>query len=101
MSDKKDKRSRRDFMKLGATAGMTAVVGGSLFTNFKTLKQEKIIPPLTPFKVDPIKTVKVGFVGTGLQGSGHVRNFMKLEGVEIRAICDIAEEKVKRHQDYT
>ncbi|WP_412069416.1 Gfo/Idh/MocA family protein [Rubrivirga sp. IMCC43871] len=37
----------------------------------------------------PIETVRIGFVGVGLQGGSHVRNFLKIDGVEIVAICDI------------
>jgi len=33
----------------------------------------------------------VGFVGVGLQGGAHVRNFLEIEGVEIVALCDVDE----------
>lgn len=45
--------------------------------------------PPTPFRAPPMETVRVGFVGVGLQGGGHVRNFLGIEGVEVRALCDI------------
>lgn len=37
----------------------------------------------------PIETVRIGFVGVGLQGGSHVRNFLKIDGVEVVAICDV------------
>ncbi|MCG6955895.1 MAG: Gfo/Idh/MocA family oxidoreductase [Gemmatimonadetes bacterium] len=47
--------------------------------------------PEQPFAAPPIERVRVGFVGVGLQGGGHVRNFLQLDGVEIVALCDIDE----------
>jgi predicted dehydrogenase len=43
-----------------------------------------------------LETVRVGFVGVGHQGTSHVENFLKLDGVEIRAICDINPAMVER-----
>jgi hypothetical protein len=37
-------------------------------------------------------------VGIGGQGSAHLENLLTLEGVEIRALCDIVPEKVTRWQ---
>jgi predicted dehydrogenase len=36
-----------------------------------------------------MEVVRVGFVGVGGMGGAHVRNFLRLEGVEIVALCDI------------
>jgi hypothetical protein len=47
--------------------------------------------PEKPFAAPPIETVRVGFVGVGLQGGGHVRNFLQLDGAEVVALCDIDE----------
>ena len=51
-------------------------------------------PKLGPAPADlptapPIDTVRVGFVGVGLQGGSHVRNFLGIEGVDVVALCDI------------
>ena len=40
----------------------------------------------------PIETVRVGFVGVGVKGSEHVANLLRLDGVELKAVCDIREE---------
>ncbi|KPK72254.1 MAG: hypothetical protein AMJ79_15860, partial [Phycisphaerae bacterium SM23_30] len=45
-----------------------------------------------------LETVRVGFVGVGNQGSGHFRNLLRIEGVQIKAVCDIREEVVQRCQ---
>lgn len=37
----------------------------------------------------PIPTVRIGYVGIGGQGSGHVENLLKIAGCRITAVCDI------------
>jgi len=39
--------------------------------------------------------IKVGYVGIGNQGSGHVNNLLKIEGCQITAVCDIRPERIK------
>lgn len=42
------------------------------------------------------KTVKIGFVGTGLRGRNHINNLLQTEGVECSAICDIDPDAVTK-----
>lgn len=49
--------------------------------------------------VDPIPTVRVAFIGVGMRGSGAVYRFMHIPGVEIVAICDKDEERVKKSNE--
>ena len=37
----------------------------------------------------PMETVRVGFVGLGMRGPGAVERFTHLDGVEIKALCDL------------
>ena len=46
---------------------------------------------------DPIETVRVGFVGVGGRGSSAVRRYTFLDGVEIKAICDLEQSKVDKN----
>lgn len=50
-------------------------------------------------KCDPIPTVRVGFIGIGMRGIGAVNRFMAIEGVEIKAICDLEQYNLDRTQD--
>src|SRR5674536_289487 len=43
-----------------------------------------------------LDTVRVGFIGLGNRGPSHMMNIMLLEGVEIKALCDIVPEKVAK-----
>jgi len=45
---------------------------------------------------EPLETVRVAFVGIGGRGADAVRRWAYLEGVEIKAICDIEQKKVDK-----
>ncbi len=87
---------RRDFLRLGATVGAGLALSGMHVSGCSTR------PETSPgeIKAAPIDPVRIGFVGVGGQGSNHVKNFLKIEGVEIRAVCDIVEDKVARIQGW-
>jgi hypothetical protein len=53
---------------------------------------------LVELRVPKIDPVRIGYVGVGGMGSSHVRNLLRIPGVELRAICDIVPEKVERIQ---
>src|SRR5690625_3690554 len=48
------------------------------------------------FRAPPLERVRIGFVGVGHQGTGHVRNFLAIDGVDIVAICDINPDNAER-----
>ena len=89
---------RRDFLKAGAIAGIGAVLTATNLTGCATMQRKLAVPPDNPLRVSPVDIVKIGFVGVGHQGSSHVENFLKINGVEIKAICDIVPAKVERMQ---
>jgi hypothetical protein len=87
---------RRDFLRLTATVGAGLALGGASLSGCS--HQLKGVP--AEIKADPIDPVRIGFVGVGGMGSVHVRNFLDIDGVEVRAVCDIVEEKVARIQQW-
>jgi len=90
---------RREFLKIGTAAGLGAVLSKGRASAFGS-EQEGGGKTLIEFKAPPIDPVRIGFVGVGNQGSAHVKNFLKIEGVEIKAVCDIVEEKVAAVQQW-
>ena len=80
---------------MGTLAGLSIAVGKSNVS----AETNKRGPARSQFKVKPIDLVRVGFVGVGGMGTSHVQNFLNIEGVEIKAVCDIVEGKVKRIQN--
>ncbi|MFW6136548.1 MAG: Gfo/Idh/MocA family protein [Candidatus Aminicenantaceae bacterium] len=93
----KDSFSRRDFIKKSAAGAGIGL--GSLYLS-RCEKPIPSSPPPPPVAAEPLETVRIGFIGVGLQGSSHVRNLLRIEGAEIRAVCDIVEDKVRRIQDW-
>lgn len=91
--------NRRDFIKMGAAAGIGAAVAGIALQGCDQDTRSLSTTPGLP-KIDPIDPVKIGFVGVGSRGANHVRNFLRVEGVEIKAICDILPERVERMQQW-
>jgi predicted dehydrogenase len=51
------------------------------------------------FAAEPLDVVRVGIIGLGNRGGGHVRRLLKLDNVEVRAVCDILEDKVAKAQE--
>ena len=101
MDDTRDQNvNRRDLLKLGA-----AVVGAGLVGTTAARAEQDQRPflgpaPEEPFAAPPMATVRIGFVGVGLQGSSHVRNLLRIPGVQLKAVCDIVPEKVERIQQW-
>lgn len=91
----KNQWDRRDFLKAGAVGLGAALASDALPAPAEAAAGSSVME----FKVPPIETVRVGYVGVGLQGTSHVENLLKIEGVEIRAVCDIVEAKVANAQD--
>ena len=88
-SERDDARvGRRELVKLGALAGMGAALGAAGCTG----PGRRLGPaPARPLAARPLECVRVGFVGVGGMGTNHVQQLLKLEGVEIKAVCDIRE----------
>ena len=86
--------SRRDFLKKTTAAGLAmSAASAELLASKKRPKK----PPVK-FVAEPMEKVRIGFVGVGLQGTSHVRNLLRIDNIEIKAVGDIVEWKVQRSQ---
>jgi len=94
---------RRDLLKLGAAGlglGAASALGPAILRAAAPdgAFQTSPIPgpaPETLLAAPPLDVVRVGFVGVGLQGGSHVESFLKLQGVDIVAICDTNEARAR------
>ncbi|MBU0640327.1 MAG: Gfo/Idh/MocA family oxidoreductase [Planctomycetes bacterium] len=91
--------NRRDLFKLGALTGLGAALGGASLTGCAAAGRRMQPAPREPFHADPLERVRIGFVGVGGMGTHHLQTMLKIDGVEVRAICDIKEDHAKRGQD--
>ena len=81
-----DHLNRRDFLRIGGAAlaaGAVNVPAGA-----RAAPQQS-----APLAAPPMETVRIGFVGIGGQGGGHVRNLLRIPGCRITAVCDIRPER--------
>ncbi len=80
-------KNRRNFIKttLAATAGV------AMATGIKTSYAAGNSPHKSVFglKSAPLEVVRLGMIGLGGRNRGHLGHYLKIEGVEIKAICDI------------
>ena len=85
---------RRGFIQTSAAAGLGIALGEA------ELRALPFTPrTLPPRPRRPLDTVRMGFVGVGNQGTGHVRNFARIQNVEIKAICDKTPDHAERGRE--
>lgn len=88
--------NRRDFLKKAGLTGAGMMIGGSgaagTGTPFKRTHTQQF--NMHGYAAPALETVRVGFIGIGRRGSSHVRRFARIEGVEIKALCDIVPDRV-------
>ena len=80
---------RRDFLKISGSA----VAAGALAAS----PSEAVAPQTAaaPLTAPPMEIVRIGYVGIGGQGSGHVRNLLQVPGCRIAAVCDVRPERTE------
>lgn len=65
---------------------------------FDTPEREPGQQSVLGLRTEPMETVRVGFIGLGMRGPGAVSRFTHLDGVEIKALCDLYPERVEASQ---
>ena len=98
--------NRREFLKLSGLAAI-GIAGGNLAgcTGQKAENNEQKNSSLTEnsrsqkfnmagYAAPKLDTVRIGNIGIGGRGAGALNRLLRIEGVEIKALCDLEEEKV-------
>lgn len=88
--------NRRNFLKKGAQAGLGVALGSIVIKSYA--KSPLIGTAPKPTVAKPLNKVRIGFVGVGGMGTAHVNNYLKIDGVEIKAVCDLLESRTSRVQ---
>ncbi len=82
---------RRDFIKTvigtGAALGAVSLTHGAPLRPAAGKSAAGLVAP-------PLERVRVGLIGIGMRGSGAVGRLLKIDGVDLVALCDIREDKV-------
>jgi len=95
---------RREFLKLSGLAGLGVV--GTGFKGLSLEEQEQVLAQskkkyaqrfnMSGYAAPKLDVVRVGVVGLGMRGPGAVNRLSKIEGVEIKALCDLRPEMVSK-----
>ncbi len=101
------KSNRRNFLKVSGLAGI-GIAGGAGLINGQaaTPAGEERAPRSTRqggkhfnmsgYAAPRIETVRIGIVGLGNRGPGAVNRLSKIDGVEIKALCDVRPERAQK-----
>ncbi|NQV76666.1 MAG: Gfo/Idh/MocA family oxidoreductase, partial [Bacteroidetes bacterium] len=98
------KNKRRDFLKFTGIAGLTAA-GASVLNGFtaepeknnkSALDQKTHVQHfnMSGYSAPKLEVVRIGFIGLGNRGPAHLAQVSILEGVDIKALCDLRPEKL-------
>jgi hypothetical protein len=79
-------------IKAGSIAGLGLVAGSIAGCSSQQTRPGKA--GMIGFASKPKDLIKVGFVGIGHQGTGHVKNLTNIPGCQVTALCDIRPERV-------
>jgi len=97
------KNNRRSFLKFTGLTGLGLLGRGALkgFAGEPVFKQtDEILHSqrfnMSGYSAPKLDIIRVGFIGLGHRGPSHLKNMTKLEGVEIKALCDIRPEYANR-----
>ena len=79
-------------------AGSTGAEEESVLGNIReqALKQHNQRFNMSGYRAPKLETVRVGFIGLGSRGPGHASNMSLLEGVEVKALCDLVPEEAEK-----
>ena len=94
------KNDRRGFLKLAGLAGIGLASAGAASCTQKltTMQPHRLTTPkkfnMHGFAAPRLDTVRIGIIGIGGRGTAAVRRLIRIEGIEIKALCDLVPEKV-------
>jgi predicted dehydrogenase len=86
---------RRDFLKAGTIAGLGLAGAGAIASAAGRKTSVKGKAKMIGFKTKPKDLIKIGFVGIGNQGIGHIKNLVRIDGCQVTAVCDIRPERTE------
>ena len=50
-------------------------------------------------RCEPIEKVRIGFIGIGIRGLKAIKRYVYINGIEIKAFCDLASENIEKAQN--
>lgn len=96
------KNNRRDFLRLTGVGGLGLLSGSlvsckstdQLLGSARQLREQRF--NMSGYAAPKLDTVRIGFIGLGMRGPGAVNRMSKIEGVEIKALCDLMPKQAEK-----
>lgn len=101
--------NRRDFLKLAGLAGV-GITGSTILPGMSHAQEKRSYAldhirkqaarkyqqrfNMSGYAAPPIEKVRIGYIGLGNRGSAAVERITYLDGIEIKALCDIRPEMI-------
>ncbi|MDT0678572.1 Gfo/Idh/MocA family protein [Autumnicola musiva] len=99
------KNNRRDFLRITGLSGIGLVTGtlwgckGSINASASTIADQRNQRfNMSGYAAPKLEKVRIGFIGLGMRGPGGVEAMSIIEGVEIKALCDLRTKEVEKVQ---
>jgi predicted dehydrogenase len=99
---KKMPNKRREFLKLSSLTGagiLTSLFNPITSSATDVLRSAGLLGNqrfnMSGYAAPRLDKVRIGFIGLGNRGPAHVTQTSKIEGVEIKALCDLRPEKAE------
>ncbi len=80
---------RREFLKMTGAAGLSAMAPAAFSDKPSSTPPSAKGESNIDYADKPIDKVRVGVIGVGARGPTHINSLLAIEGVEIKAICDL------------
>jgi hypothetical protein len=91
--------SRRNFMVRTAMGSAGLVIANEILSeNLQAVTPKTANATMIGVPFEARERVRLGIIGVGGRGSSLLRDLLAVEGVEVRAICDLVPEKVEHAQ---
>jgi len=91
--------SRRNFMVRTAMGSAGLVIANEILSeNLQAVTPKTTNATMIGVPFEPHERVRLGIIGVGGRGTSLLRDLLAVEGVEVKAICDLVPEKVEHAQ---
>jgi len=105
--------NRRNFFRIAGVAGAGLVAGGLSSCKLKSDEQKPVVLGsigeaanaahkqlfnMCGYAAPKLETVRMGVIGLGMRGPGAVERMCNIDGVEIKALCDVRPDRVEAAQ---
>ena len=86
------KNTRRTFFKRTGLTGAALINGVAYAADDRRSRKQRF--NMSGYAAPKLEKVRIGIIGLGNRGPGHLETMRYIEGVEIRALCDVRPERV-------